>query len=204
MKESRAIHITSDLLSINEWSRPGRKLATVLAVIFHWVGNPGTSAKFNRDYFESRKSGNEGYGSAHLIIDLDGSVIECIPEDEVAYHVGTDQVDPASGRIYTDWARSTFREYAEHPNTNSPNNCSLGVEMCHTDRDGHFTNATLETAAELAVKYCTTYHLDPMKQIGTHHLVVGWKDCPRLWTNEPALLTEFRRKVRRRMEGLVQ
>jgi N-acetylmuramoyl-L-alanine amidase len=28
--------------------------------------------------------------------------------------------------------------------------------------------------------------------VGTHHLVVGWKDCPRLWTHDPAKFDEFK------------
>lgn len=184
-----------DLLTVNEWSRPGRKLLEVKAIIFHWVGNPGTTAKENRDYFESRKNGNLGYGSAHLIIDLDGSVLECIPEDEVAYHVGSAKPDPDSRKIYTDWARKTFGKYAEYPEANSPNNCTLGIEMCHTDWAGHFTDATLRTASELALCYCKAYGLDPMTQIGTHHGVVGWKDCPRLWTTHPELFEQFRRDI---------
>ena len=195
------MNATRDLLTINEWSRAGRKLCEVLGIIYHWVGNPGTSAKANRDYFESRKTGNLDYGSAHLIIDVDGSVIQCIPDDEVAYHVGTDKADPASGGIYTDWARRVFGQYALFPATNSPNNCTLGIEMCHLDWDGHFTDATLETAAQLGAVYCRAYNLDPLTRIGTHHGTVGWKDCPRLWTVHPDLFDEFLLEVKRRLSA---
>lgn len=192
--------IERDLLTVNEWSRPGRKLVEVLGIIFHWVGNPETSAQMNRDYFESRKNGKLGYGSAHAVIDMDGGVVQTIPDDEVAYHVGSAQLDPMSGRVYTDWARARFGRFAKFPEANSPNNCTIGIEMCHIDWAGHFTSETIKTATDLAVTYCAAYKLDPFTQIGTHFGTVGWKKCPRLWSNQPELLKDFRVEVKRRME----
>jgi N-acetylmuramoyl-L-alanine amidase len=42
------------------YSRPGLPLRPVKAVVVHYVGNPGTSAMMNRDFFESRKHGMLG------------------------------------------------------------------------------------------------------------------------------------------------
>ena len=52
-----SIDITQKLLTPNRWSRPGTPLHKVKGLIMHWVGNPDTSAIFNRDYFEMRKNG---------------------------------------------------------------------------------------------------------------------------------------------------
>ena len=107
--------MTEKLLTINDYSRPGRKLKSVLGVVLHWTANPGVSAESNRDFFESRKEGNLGAGSAHYVIGLFGEVIRCIPEDEMAYHCGSSQPDPVSRLIYTDRARYLFGDYAaEH------------------------------------------------------------------------------------------
>ena len=152
-----------------------------------------------RNYFENRKLGKDGYGSAHYIIDCDGSIIRCIPETEVAWHVGSSQVDPASGRIYTDWAREKFGEHRCDPTTVGPNVCTIGIEMEPVDEVGNFTQQTLSAAAELAADICTRLALNPMVDLGTHHMVVGWKDCPRLWTNSPALFEGFKADVRGRM-----
>jgi N-acetylmuramoyl-L-alanine amidase len=35
--------------------------------------------------------------------------------------------------------------------------------------------------------------------IGTHNLVVGWKDCPRLWTRRPEQFDAFKQAVKEKM-----
>lgn len=187
--------IIDNLLTVNLFSRPGRFRSEVQALIIHWTAVPWQSAREVRNFFESRKGGGLGYGSAHYIVDMDGSIIRCIPEIEIAFHVGSDQTDPASGKIYTDWARAKFGEHATNPETMSPNACTLGIEMCPTDDAGNFTVQTLDAATELAADICRRLALNPLQDIGTHHLVVGWKDCPRLWVNHPDLFVTFKQAV---------
>ncbi len=186
------MQIIHDFLTINEYSRPARKLREVLAVVIHWTANPAATAKENRDFFESRKTGAGGYGSAHYIIDQNGIIVAAIPENEIAYHCGTSERDPVSGRVYTDEARQRFGHYAKE--TSSPNNCTIGVELCPIDNAGNFTDATINTAIELCADICSRYGLNS-GDITTHHNIVGWKDCPRLWTNKPQLLDAFRASV---------
>ena len=191
------MQIIHDFLTINEYSRPARKLREVLAVVMHWTANPQANAKENRDFFEARKTGNGGYGSAHYIIDQNGLIIAAVPEYEVAYHTGSSQPDPASGRVYTDEARQRFGKYASE--TNSPNNCTIGIELCPIDEAGNFTDATINSAVELCADICKRYGLSA-NEITTHHNIVGWKDCPRLWTNKPHLLDAFRFSVADKMQ----
>ena len=186
------MQIIHDFLTINEYSRPGRKLREVLAVVMHWTANPAASAKDNRDFFENRKTGSGGYGSAHYIIDKNGIVVAAVPENEIAYHTGSSAKDPASGKVYTDEARARFGKYASE--NNSPNNCTIGIELCPTDAAGNFTDATINTAIELCADICRRYGLTA-QAITTHHNIVGWIDCPRLWTNKPQLLDAFRASV---------
>ena len=87
-------------LTPNKYSRPQTPLKEVRGITLHWVENPGTSADFNRNYFEMRKSGQHGYGSAHYIIDNRG-ILQCIPEDEMAYHVGAQSYTALALRF--DW-----------------------------------------------------------------------------------------------------
>ena len=185
--EMRAMYLTK-----NPFSRPGKKLREVLAVVIHWTANPGASAKANREYFESRKSGGNGYGSAHYIIDQSGEIVAAIPESEVAYHCGTAQADPASGKVYTDEARARFGKYVG--GYDSPNNCTIGIELCPTDIEGNFTRATITAAVDLCADICRRHGLNA-QAITTHHNIVGWKDCPRLWTKKPELLDAFRASV---------
>lgn len=190
------MQIIHDFLTINEYSRPARKIREVLGVVIHWTANPAANAKQNRDFFENRKAGNGGYGSAHYIIDQNGIIIAAVPEDEVAYHCGSSEKDPASGKVYTDEARFRFGKYASEKN--SPNNCTIGIELCPKDWDGNFTNATIDAAVELCADICNRYDLT-VQAITTHHDVVGWKNCPKLFTDKPQLLVAFQFSVADKM-----
>ena len=186
------MQIIHDFLTINEYSRPGRKIRELLGIVMHWTANPAANAKENRDFFENKKTGMGGYGSAHYIIDQNGIIVAAIPENEVAYHCGSSEKDPASGKVYTDEARARFGYYAS--TSNSPNNCTIGIELCPKDADGNFSRATIETAIELCADICKRYGLTA-QAITTHHNIVGWKDCPKLWTEKPQLLEAFRQSV---------
>ena len=62
-------YVDKDYLTVNPWSRPGEPLRKIKGVVIHYVGNPGTSAEANRNYFESLSDGNlETYASSHFII----------------------------------------------------------------------------------------------------------------------------------------
>ena len=79
-------YVQKDYLTVNEWSRPGTSLEKINGVVIHYVGNPGTTAQANRNYFESLASGAEGtYASSHFVVGLEGEVIQCVPLTEVAY-----------------------------------------------------------------------------------------------------------------------
>ena len=186
--------MTENLLTINDYSRPGRKMRIILGVVLHWTANPGVSAESNRDFFESRKTGTLGAGSAHYIIGLNGETIRCIPEDEMAYHCGSSQADPVSKLIYTDLARELFGEFAKNPKALSPNQVTIGIELCPIDSRGNFNPSTIDSAVDLVSDIAKRYSLS-RERIVTHNQVVGWKDCPRLWVNHPEYFEAFKDKV---------
>jgi N-acetylmuramoyl-L-alanine amidase len=186
--------IVEKLLKINPYSRPGRSLGAVKAIVMHWTEMPMQRAESSLDWFETDCPRDKHYSSAHYIIDLDGTIYRAVPDKEVAYHCGTSNIDPRSGRVYTDWAREKLGPYAERPDINSPNNCTIGIELCITDDDGNFTPETLAAARELVVKILKENHLT-IEELGTHNLVVGWKDCPRLWTRYPSKFEDFKMDV---------
>ncbi|WP_406842636.1 N-acetylmuramoyl-L-alanine amidase [Bacillus velezensis] len=167
------MNITQNLLTPNSYSRPRIGLNKVKAVVIHWVANPGSSAEGNRNFFESRKSGTNGYGSAHYIV-KENTVIQCIPNNEMAYHVGSN--------VYTQSALRNLSSY--------PNNCTIGIEMCHNDMTGKPTDATYKTTLELACSLLKKYGLTH-ENLWTHHQVVGWKDCHRYYTNNPSEWVRF-------------
>jgi N-acetylmuramoyl-L-alanine amidase len=124
-------YVKQDFLSVNNYSRPGTKLETVKGVVIHYVGNPDTTAKANRNYFESLKDGRAGvHASAHFIVGLEGEVIQCIP--------------------MTEWA------YA----SNQRNDDTLAIEVCHPDESGKFSPVTYDRLVELTAWVCQTFDLD--------------------------------------------
>ena len=52
-----------ELLTVNEYSRPGTELAQVNGIVVHYTANPGTTAEQNRSYFESLAETGETHAS---------------------------------------------------------------------------------------------------------------------------------------------
>lgn len=67
--------IDEQLIHIHSSARTGTELVGVRNIVIHYVGNPGSTAQNNRDYFN--KSSTEV--SSHFLVGLDGEVIQCIP-----------------------------------------------------------------------------------------------------------------------------
>jgi len=175
------LDIREDLLTVNPYSRKGKKLTDVKAIVLHWVANPMSTAQGNRNFFEDRKDGTKSYGSAHYIID-DTEIINCVPEDEVTWNCGS--------ATYTDMAKEKFGDY--YTRVSSPNFLTIGIELCHNDWSGKFSAKVLGKAKMLCLGLCKKYDLNPLTDIVTHHEVVGWKDCPRWFTENPELFEKFK------------
>lgn len=169
------MNITDSLLTVNKYSRPGIKMNAIKGIVIHWVANKNSTAEANRNYFENRKSGLNGYGSAHFIIDLDGSIIRCIPEDEMAYHVGS--------ASYTTRSQQQLGPY--------PNNCTIGIECTHIKNTGEMTEATYKALVELT-KYLMAKYVLTRDDLWLHQEVAGWKDCHRWFVNNPNEWEKFK------------
>lgn len=84
------LNLSVNLLDINKYSRPGTKLRKVKGVVVHYTANPGTDAMANRNYFNNlpkinAKKGTNTYASSHFVIGIDGTIVQCIPTEEIAY-----------------------------------------------------------------------------------------------------------------------
>lgn len=66
------------LISVDGTSRRGEKLEGVTDIVIHYVGNPGTTAQQNRNWYENPES----EVSSHFVVGLDGEIIQCLPLDE--------------------------------------------------------------------------------------------------------------------------
>jgi N-acetylmuramoyl-L-alanine amidase len=153
------------LLTKNQFSRPGTVLQGVKGVVLHWVANPGTTAMNNRNYFENLKNQKSArkdarFASAHFVIGLQGEVVRCIPENEMAYHVGAKQ--------YTQLAFQKLGAY--------PNNDTLGIELGHPDWTGAFTDETLASCRGLVIDLLERHKLT-VQDVYRHFDITG-KDCP--------------------------
>lgn len=186
--------MTERFLTVNQYSRPGKKLRGVQGIVLHWTASPKQDAETVWAFFEKTCPRDKHFSSAHYIIGQDGTVIHCVPDTELAYHVGSSKIDPHSGKIYTELARHLFGEYARNPETLSPNQCTLGIEMCPLDGTGNFSQETLESAKYL-VWLLMEKHGVPLERVVTHNQVVGWKDCPRLWVNHPEKFEVFKSEL---------
>jgi N-acetylmuramoyl-L-alanine amidase len=195
------MNIIDKFLTVNPYTRSGRRLAECKAVILHYVGIPGQKATTTWNYFETTCPKDKHYSSAHYIIDLDGTIYHAVPDNEVAYHCGSLTIDPATGKIYTDWARQKFGHYVLDPTKTSPNNCTIGIEMC-IDGNGNFTTETTNATVELVAKLVSKHNLTT-EDIGHHQKVVGWKDCPLPWVKNPNLFEVFKGMVRTKLGVLL-
>ena len=148
-------YVTEDFLPLNRYSRPGHELTEISGVVLHYVGNPGTTAEANRNYFASLASGKERtFASAHFIVGLEGEVIQCIPLTEIAY-------------------ASMER-----------NDDTVAIEVCHPDASGAFSDVSYTRTVELTAWLCRTFNLEPETDVIRHYDVTG-KRCPLYYVEHP-------------------
>ncbi|MDO4555984.1 MAG: peptidoglycan recognition family protein [Lachnospiraceae bacterium] len=123
------VEITEDFLTPNAYSRPQIELKQVKGIVIHYVGNANSTAKENRDYFESLKENHERKASSHYIIGLEGEIIQCIPLTEIAYA------------------------------SNERNKDTISIETCHPNEDGSYNQETYDSLVKLTGELCVTYGL---------------------------------------------
>ena len=124
-----APEINVQLLSINEYSRPGIELSEVNGVVIHYTGNPGTTAMQNRNYFEGLAEKKDTKASSHFIVGLSGEIIQCVPLNEIAYA------------------------------SNQRNEDTISIECCINNDAGKFTDKTYEALVHLTAWLVGEYDL---------------------------------------------
>lgn len=156
-------------LTKNDNSRPGIALKQVTGIVIHYTANPGTDAEANRNYFESRKDLEDETQykvSSHYIIGLDGTIIQCIPDNEIAYA------------------------------SNNRNRDTLSIECCHPDESGEFTENTYQSLIHLVAYLCDKYevseeniirHYDITKKLCPKYYV----EHPKAWENFKSDVVKF-------------
>ncbi len=138
-------------------------IRTLKGVVMHWTANEGigANAKRNRNYFNT----TDRYASAHYVVD-DHSIVQCMPDHEVGYHVG--------GKYYKPMGLAVIEDGL------TPNYFLIGIEMC-VNKDGDW-NKTYQHSVELAQFLLNKYNFT-IKDLYRHYDITG-KDCPRMMIEE--------------------
>jgi len=121
--------IEQDLIPINRFSRPGISLDEVNGIVIHNIGNPGTTAQANRNFFANLAITEERFASSNFIICLDGTILQCVPVDEIAYA------------------------------SNQRNYDTISIEVCHPDDTGRFTEESYDAVIKLTAWLCIMFGL---------------------------------------------
>lgn len=172
--------VKQKLLTLNTFSRPGRSadMKPIKGIILHWTASPKGTPLGVYNWFEQRKNGKHSYGSAHFCVGIDGEVWQYIPQQEMAYHVGS--------KTYTQEALNKYGSY--------PNNATIGVEMCHLTWEGEYSQETWQETKMLTALLLMEYGLN-ISDIDTHKGIVGWKECPQWFHRFPEELDRFKQEV---------
>lgn len=72
--------IDVQIIPLDGTSRDGTALGGFNDIVIHYVGNPGTSAQANHDFY----CNPESTVSSHFIVGLEGEIIQCIPLNEMS------------------------------------------------------------------------------------------------------------------------
>lgn len=159
------MNIDKQYLTISNYNRPGTKRGETKAIACHYIGNPGTSAQANRNYFENLRIAHTTKASAHYIVGLQGEVIQMIPEEEIS------------------WC------------TNQANSYTISIEACHPDSSGKFTDDTYKAYVELCADICRRWGLDPLNDGLIRHYDVTGKICPKWFVDYPSAWEQFKMDV---------
>ena len=160
--------ITKEFLT-NRRTRPALRdrewytIRKLKGVVMHWTANEGIGADAmgNRQYFNTTNR----FASAHYIVD-DKSIVQCLPDDEVGYHVGSRYYKPFGEAIMEDDL--------------TPNYFLLGIEMC-VNADGDW-NKTYQNSVHLAQHLLNKYSFT-LRDLYRHYDITG-KDCPKMMIKE--------------------
>lgn len=169
--------IIKDFLPINNFSRPGIALKQLRGIVIHYTKWPGADSEKVKNLFfglSRQKKGDDKpdrYAGCHYIIN-EKEIIQIIPDDEVAYHCGAKKYMPE--------IQDKIGSY--------PNYYTIGIEVCHPDDSGEFTEKTIDTLIELVASLLFRNGLQA-NDIYRHYDIVGKKPdgtiCPKFYVDNP-------------------
>ena len=190
--------ILEDLIPRGTGARPGYQLTRLKGLVVHWIGASQPRASVIRSNFARSVTGT------HYVIDHnDGTIIHCVPDDEVCYHVGA-----SAGFSYTDTKRAICGD-------NNPNWYLVGIECCISAADkipddyaayGKYMELGRPSAAqyEALVEFCADFlhrHGLTVEQLYLHNDITT-KTCHVWFVKDRARWAQFKARVADRLEDL--
>lgn len=132
-----------------------RKKKDVRAIVIHYTGNVGDTAKNNADYF---KKGNTRYAGAHYFVDKKGTVYQSIKCDRIAYSVGGSKYN-MGGQYYGIYG----------------NHNTISIELCDCTKKDPYSAKEIKSIKKL-IKHIRKHYPKARKII--RHYDVNGKYCP--------------------------
>lgn len=139
--------IDEQLIHVDGKSRRGVKLEDLNNIVIHYVGNPGTTAQQNRNYFDSPSSEVR----SHFIVGLDGEIIQCIPLTEKSSASNQRNRDTISIEICHPDETGKFTEASYRALV------KLTAWLCKTC---HLNSADVIRHYDITGKQCPKYYVD--------------------------------------------
>lgn len=186
--------VIQDFIPSGQGARPGVLLDDIRGLVIHWIGASQSRASVIRKNFAT-----DLYGTQYVIDWNDGSIIQCMPENEKAYHVGATS--------YTNLKYQLF-------GTDNPNRHLVGIECCISDSDvikndyyaddkymdlGKPSDAQYNALVEFAADFLTRNNLD-YTNLYRHYDITG-KTCHVWFVKDSSRWDKFKEDVRLTMEG---
>lgn len=162
--------VDQDFIRKNIYSRPAVSLEQINGIVIHYVANPKTTAKNNRDYFDSLadQTGEGTSVSAHFIVGLEGEIVQAVPISEMAYA------------------------------TKGRNDDTISIESCHPDETGRYEAATYDSMVKLTAWLCRELDLNPETDV-IRHYDEGGKVCPKYFVEHEDAWKQFLQDVKAAM-----
>lgn len=147
-------------------------------IVIHYTANDGDRSWNNANYFTT--SLQPYPSSAHYFVD-DNEVWRSVPDNYVAYSVGSKTVDTSKGG---------GKFYKKCTNFNS-----ISIEMCDTNKNGIYdvTERTVQNTLELTRELMKKYNV-PLSKVIRHFDVTG-KECPKYWIKDSEWERNFKSKL---------
>ena len=160
--------IIENLIPVNKYNRPGTK-STPKRICVHYTGDCGASAARLAQFWKNVAAGKfpdkpNSWTSAQYIVGLDGEVIRCVPDGEIAYAAANQNAD------------------------------TIHIEVCYKQKSGAFEEKSIEALGglvrslmakykiaagkvvrhyDLTGKYCPAYYVDENRWAAMHERITA-------------------------------